>query len=338
MRILIALIFSFSLRAEEYKIFDLERDSKWLPVTYIINGTFDVIQNPNWFNQRKIGNKYEELWRRVRSPHTSIERDGGYKKLFIDEFVSARVLPNIGLHFLGGAYDTLWLTEYYKYHGYSMPRFWAFVTTFIAHFGNEALETTSGEISSHDHIADLYFFDLAAFFGANSPQLMNYLLSDMGMKAWHFNPMYDLSGDNFFNAGLNYIFRPKILEFNEGELRPFFYIGMQNLVGMSYDYCADHTITGAAGMSLTDPLQQKGRFVTAIFHESAGELDASLFINGSEDFRWRLNLYENVFQQYFNRSWRMGIMFGQAKADSYAAGVSFNMPFGIGGIKNDRLY
>lgn len=338
MRIIIALIFTFNLQAAEYKIFDQERDSKWLPVTYVFNGTFDVIQNPYWFNQRKIGDKYEELWHRIRSPHTSIERDGGYKKLIGDEFFSSRVLPNIGLHFLGGAYDTLWLTEYFEHHGYSMPRAWAFVTTYLAHFGNEALETTSSEISSHDHIADLYFFDVIAFFGANSPQLMNYLLNDMGMKAWHFNPMYDVSGENFFNAGLNYIFRPKILEFDEGKLRPLLYIGMQNLAGMSYDYRADHTITGAVGMSLTDPLQQKGRFVTALFHESAGELDASLFINGSEDFRWRLNIYENVFHQYFNRSWRMAIMLGQAKANSYAAGISFNMPFGIGGIKNDRLY
>src|SRR5690606_23123646 len=103
-------------------------------------------------------------------------------------------------------------------------------------------------------------------------------------------------------------------------------------------YHAQKEFSVAMGMSLTNPLKQKGRFVTGLFHESAGELDASLFINVSEDFRWRLKLYENLVHHYFERDWRIALILGQAKGPSYAIGLSINMPFGLGGIKNDRLY
>lgn len=337
--LLLSLLLTLSTQAEN-KIYDPNRDGLWFPVTYAVNGTFDVIQNPYWFSQKNYTEKMSEVWRRVKEPDRNIKRDGGYKKFIQDEFFSSRVLPNIGLHFLGGAYDTLWLTEYFKAYGYPAPRAFAFFFTYLAHFGNEALETSSNEITSHDHIADIYLFDAAAFLFASYPKGMNFLLDDMGMKAWHFNPMYDVDGENFFNAGLNYVFRPKMAYLMEGKLRPLYFLGMQTLAGASYKYQNDRDISVAMGISLTNPLKQKGRFVTGIFHESNGELDASLFLNGSEDFRWRVNLYDNLWKRvpFLPQSWRLGIMAGQAKGPNYAFGVNINLPIGIGGIKNQDLH
>lgn len=328
------------LGSQDYIIFDANRDSTWFPATYVINGTFDVIQNPYWFKQDNYSDKMTEVWSRVKDPDYSIRKDGGYRKLIEDEFFSSRVLPNIGLHMLGGAYDTLWLKEYFTHYNVPLPSFWAFTLTYLAHFGNEALETTSGEITSHDHIADIYIFDVAGFILAHNPKAMKYLVDDMGMKAWHFNPMYDLDGEDFFNAGLNYIFRPKALAFGGGKkIRPLYYLGMQTLVGSSYDYQENQTVSLAMGISLTNPLKQKGRFVTGLFHETNGELDASLFINGSEDYRWRFNFYNNLFQTtkalpFLPKDWQLGVMIGQGKGPTYAAGINLNMPIGLGGIKN----
>lgn len=335
------LCFFLTLGAHaENLIYKPERDSIWFPITYSINGTFDVIQNPYWFSQRNYSEKMTEVWRRVKEPDRNIKRDGGYKKFVQDEFFSSRVLPNIGLHFLGGAYDTLWLTEYFEAYGYPAPRVFAFLFTYLAHFGNEALETSSGEISSHDHIADIYFFDVAGFLFASYPRGMKYLTNDLGMKAWHFNPMWDVDGENFFNAGLNYVFRPKMAYLLNGKLKPMYYLGMQTLAGATYEYNQGRDISLAMGISLTNPLKQKGRFVTGIFHESNGEIDASLFLNGSEDFRWRLNLYDNLWQKlpFLPEKWRLGIMAGQSKGPNYALGINLNMPFGLGGIKNQDLH
>lgn len=338
----ILLSFSNSLLAKDSqrlpKIHRPEKDSAWLPLTYLANGTFDVIQNPYWFSQRNYGNKVGVFWDRVKDPHHNIKKDGGYRKLIEDEFFSSRVLPNIGLHAIGGAYDTLWLRQYFEYYNVPAAGFFSFLFTYGAHVGNEALETTSDEITSHDHIADIYIFDVAAFLMSYSPTIMNYLVKDLDMKAWHFNPVYDLNHDDFFNAGLNYIFRPKALSFGNNKFRPLYFLGMQTMLGLSYDYSRENTLTTAAGMSLTNPLKQKGRFVGAFFHEYQGELEASLFLNGSEDFRYRLNLYDTFFYRFMNanqsKSYQVGLVLGEKKGSDYAFGININLPIGIGAISN----
>ncbi len=330
------LFISFAHSSELPKIHRPERDSKWLPLTYLANGTFDVIQNPYWFSQDNYGRKVGEFWSRIKDPHTNIKKDGGYKKLIQDEFFSSRVLPNIGLHAIGGAYDTLWLRQYFEYYDVPAAGFFSFLFTYGAHLGNEALETTSNQISSHDHIADIYIFDVAAFLMSYSPTVMNFLVEDLRMKAWHFNPMYNLNDDDFFNAGLNYIFRPDALSFNEGIFRPVYFLGMQTMAGLSYRYNRANTITASAGMSLTDPLEQKGRFVTALFHEYQDELEASVFFNGSEDFRYRVNLYDTFFYRFLNaeqsKSYQLGMMVGEKKGGHLALGLNLNLPIGIGFI------
>jgi len=326
---------------DDFLIFDLSKHSIWLPATYAVTGTMDVIQNPYWFNQENYTDKVKEVWRRSRVPFHSIKKDGGYKKFFEDEFTSSRVLPNIGLHFLGGAYDTKWMAEYFKHHGYPMPYLFAFITTYASHLGNEALETSSEEISSHDHIADLYLFDLAGFILAQHEPFISYLVDDLGMKAWHFNPMFDLDHKRFFNAGLNYVFRPKKTQMLGGKLKPLYYLGMQTLGGLTYNYSKQDEVTLASGISLTNPLKQKGRWVTMLAHERESELEATLFINGSEDFRWRLNLYEQVLQRFDrfkvkDRSYNFGLIIGQTKGPAYAIGLNVMLPFGIGAIKNAK--
>lgn len=325
--LIISNTFAKRSKSEEYKIFNPNRDSVWLPYTYVINGTFDVIQNPYWFSQENYSEKLTEAWRRVRSPHKNIKKDGGYGNLIKDEFFSSRVVPNIGLHFIGGSYDTAYLREYFEHYGYPAPGVWAFLFTYAAHMGNEALETSYHDISSHDHIADLYIYDLAAFIMSYNKTYMNFLLDDLEVKAWHFQPVWSLKSDDFFNTGLNYITRPKALQFHDNKLKPFIYFGMQNIGGLSYLYREDKTISFGAGMSLTDPLEQKGRFVVSLFHETNGELDGSLFINGSEDMSWRLNLYPNLLRF---KEIDPGFIIGNKRGGGLSLGLSINMPFGLG--------
>lgn len=320
--------------AQNSKIFNPETDNIWLPINYAVNGTFDVIQNPYWFNQDDYSGKMSEVWNRVKHPHENIKKDGGYKKFFKDEFVSSRVLPNIGLHFLGGAYDTLHLTEYYQHYNYPLPSLWAFITTYFAHFGNEAFETTSEEITSHDHIADIYFFDFAAFLISHNEHFMNFILDDLGLTAWHFNPIYNVKDSNFFNTGLNYVLRPKLLQYKG--VRPLAYLGMQNMIGASYSPSKNRTISLAAGLSLTNPLKKKGRFVTALFYEKNDRINSSIFLNGSEDLRYRINLYDNFLRDIFLQNtkkkelWDLAFIFGQEKSRDYLLGLNIAMPFGLG--------
>jgi len=124
----------------------------------------------------------------------------------------------------------------------------------------------------------------------------------------------------------------------DGKLKPLYFLGMQTMAGASYRYTQISDVTVAMGISLTNPLKQKGRFVTGLFHETDGELDASLFLNGSEDFRWRVNLYENLLRKVVKnkKPWNLSLVLGQAKGPSYAIGLNVNLPFGLAGIKNKR--
>ena len=272
-------------------VYDGNKDP-FLPIKYYFNSAFDVIQNPYYFSQKNYRGKHRELFKRIGSPHHSIKKDGGYEKFFKDEFLTTRVIPNVGLHMIGGAYDNLYLYQYFQEKEASYPLLYTMILSYLGHFGNEALELTNDNISSHDHIADLFIFDVLSYVLAFNTRAMNYLVHDLEMKAWHLQPMYLHRESDISNAGLNYIFRPNIFS---DQLRPFVYIGMQNLLGVSYQIKKNHFLTTSFGMAITDPLEQKGKFVTGIFYDRKGELFSSLFINGTEDFRARLNIYPPFF-------------------------------------------
>jgi hypothetical protein len=312
-----------------YKIIDNTHEDEWLPVTYVINGTFDVTQNHNWFSQRHFRTKSSELIKRIRNPHKSVKKDGGYEKLFKDEFLTGRVAPNIFLHTLGGAYDVAWLDEYYRKHEYPYPFLFSVVTSYFARLGNEVLETSYHEITSHDHIADLFFFDVLGVWLGSNPDAVDFMVDDLGMKAWHFQPVWDLEAEDFYNAGLNYIVRPKALEM-KGCIRPLIFLGMQNLFGASLTCTGRRTISAATGFFFTDPLAQKGKLVTGLFYERDEDLAASLFINGSDNLRYRLNLHPGTLDEFINPKWKLGVFMGQTYQNDFSIGFNITAPVGLG--------
>jgi hypothetical protein len=318
---------ALNIRATEKLIIGNSDTDTWFPLTYVINGTFDVAQNNYWFNQSDFSGKIKTLNRRLENPHQSIKKDGGYTKFVQDEFLSTRLAPNILLHTLGGGYDALWLKEYYESKNISYPWLLSIVTSYAARYGNEVLEVSESQITSHDHIADLFIFDVAGLILATNKRAMKFITEELQMKAWHHQPMWNPERDDFSNAGLNYIIRPAKLSLND-KISPFFYFGMQNLLGLSYNLNDEKVLSGAMGVFLTDPLRMKQKWVTAIFYETNSNLALALFINGSENFRWRLNTYPALLN--LKESWRVGTFLAQTYQDQMAFGVNLNLPFGIG--------
>lgn len=310
-------------------IYDKSIDEPLLPISYLINGGFDVAQNGNWFNQKDFGNKSKTVWNRVRKPVRNIKADGGFSLFLKDEFLSTRAAPNLLLHTLGGAYDALWLKEYYDHHQFRYPIFMATLTSYIARWGNEVLEATEPQITSHDHIADLYFFDTLGILLSLNENYMKFLVDDLGMKAWHSLPFYDPDTDDFINAGLNYIVRPRALSLSES-IMPFFYFGMQNIVGLSINR-GNNTYSFGSGFFLTDPLKRKSRLVSSFFYEKNNDLAFSVFVNGSEGFRWRTNFYPLLFKKV--TKYKISFFLGEKrhlKKDNFTVGLSLNIPVGLG--------
>ncbi len=205
----------------------------------------------------------------------------------------------------------------------------AFLITYAAHIGNEANENNNRDISAHDHIADLFFFDLAGFFLGVNTDFINFLVNDAGMSTWHFMPTFDIHKNQIFGASLNYIFRPKAFEF--ANVRPLFYTGMMNMIGLTYD-TGRFSHSFSAGIFYTDPINIKGKLTSGYFLESNGELALSILMNSSEDFRFRFrfNFYPELFSASNQTPYDFSFMIGQQKNNGIAFAINVGLPIGIG--------
>jgi hypothetical protein len=295
------------------------------PIQFYFNGAFDVIQNPYWFSQDDYFEKHKVVWNRVKNPFKSIEEDGGWKKFFKDEFFTSRVFPNVGLHTIGGGYDSRLLREYFEDKGYKYPMFNSIAISYLARFGNEAIEATNTEvITSHDHIADLYIFDVAGIILFQNDKVVKFFRDTLQMSHWHYQPIIDVKSLDITNAGLNYIFRPNLFD---SKYRPFFFMGMQTMLGVSYEFKKGEFVTLAPGMSLTDPLAGKGRFLVSLSYDKEDDLNWNLILNGSEDYRARLNIFPAFTRSRYGD---FGVMAGQQKGDYWTVGAQWKLPLGIG--------
>ncbi|TFH42795.1 MAG: hypothetical protein E4G96_02675 [Chrysiogenales bacterium] len=273
-----------------------------LPVNYLFNMAFDSAQVPIAFKQSGYFRKYETVWNRIKDPVKSINRDGGFKKFFLDEWTSSRAAPNYMLHVIGGGYDFRMLAEWYTYNGVPGAYFFSFLTAYLAHFSNEALETSNRYLTSHDHIADLFFFDAVGKLLFLSSDVVRFFHNFLQMRNWMGQPMFDVRKGRIHNAACNYVMRPYIYK---KMVRFIFMMGYQHMGGFGFRISDTDWITIAAGVAVTkgfNPDRQKKakdglknfRTCGGIFYDRDGNLMASLILNGTENYKLRLNVYPDL--------------------------------------------
>ncbi len=332
---------SLSVVASEallYKKIQYGHDALFHPVNFYINTTFDTIQNPYYFSQKRIYPNHSKVFDDVRDPHKKIKTGGGYSRFFKDEFFGARAFPNYSLHFLGEGSDFRRIAEWFEGENVRGAYFYAFMLSYAAQFGNEALESSNPiKVGAHDHIADLLFFDWIGKIAFLDDDFTVFVRDELQMKTWANQPLIDPSDLRVYNAGTNYIFRPKIFGI-QSKIRPIVVAGMQVLGGLSFLVDTDDEISIAQGLAYTDPLEQKGKWATGIFYDRGGELLTSIFFNSTEDLRVRLNLYPGVVQFSKLPNLKLGLMTGYYRNDDWMIGAMINMPLGIGSVGKSRFY
>ena len=323
--ILICLLISIDVRGEQKENLIYKKDSDFNPITYYFNASFDVMQNPYYFSQNNYFDKHEILFKRITSLNHSVKKDGGWQKLFKDEFLSSRVAPNIGLHLVGSGYDSREIYEYYDELNYKFPMLFTVLTLYAGHIGNEAIELSNENVTSHDHLADLLVYDVLAIFMFRNDSTVKFFKDDLGMRRWDFRPFIDIDDYNINSAGLNYIFRPDIFK---SKAKPFLYIGMQNLFGLSYEFEEKTFLTFASGIAFTDPLKKKGYLATGIFYDRDDFLAASVVVNGAEAYKVKLNIYPSIF----TGKYKFGITTGVKRNKDFVLGLNYLLPLGVGVI------
>ncbi|MCP4133912.1 MAG: hypothetical protein GY754_23280 [bacterium] len=276
---------------------------EFYPVTYYMNAAFDTSQVPAAFTQENYYKNHRIVFNRIKNPFNSITQDGGFKKFFRDEFASERVMPNVTLHMIGGGYDFRKLAEWYEYNNTLFPYACAFITTYAARLGNEAIESTNSFVTSHDHIADLYIFDLVGNLMFMNDDVANFFHHTLQMRNWSGQPMFNLSQSKIVNAGSNYVFRPFLFGHS---IRPFAYIGMHYMGGLSFKVNETDSVSISFGIAVTKPFdpvygldtpyREKIRASAGVFFDRDDRLLFSLIINGTESYKIRFNVYPETFQ------------------------------------------
>jgi len=251
-----------------------------------------------------------------------IKEGGGIRKLLQNEVIGLRAMPNYFLHLLGSGYDFRVLAEWFQTNKFKEPYLWAFSFSYLAHLGNEALESSNEEdINAHDHIADLLLFDLISKFIFLNDEYVAYLKNELGMLSWPYQPFVNQIG-RVENAGSNFIIRPSL---NHLQVKPFIHLGMQILFGVSMPFYTQ-TLSIASGPAFTDPLKDKARLALGIYLDEDDILKASVILNGTDRFRVRLNVYPGVLSL---SGLTPGFMLANSSDNEWVVGLVLNAPIGL---------
>lgn len=333
--IFIFISFSRLVQANEgmlYKEINYGQDALFHPINFYVNTAFDTIQNPYYFSQKGIYPNHHKVFKNVKDPIHQIKINGGFSSFIKEEFLGSRAFPNYTLHFLGEGSDYRRLAEWFESKNVDGAYFYALIISYAAQFGNEALESSNAQdIGAHDHIADLLVFDWLGKIAFLNDRFTLFARDELQMKTWSSQPLIDPSDRRVYNAGTNYVFRPKIFG-EESRFRPIVVAGMQILAGTSYLLNSTDEISVAQGLAYTDPLKQKGKWATGIFYDRRGELLTSLFLNSTEDLRVRLNVYPGIIQFSNFPNAKIGVSAGYYRNDDWLLGATINFPIGIGFI------
>ena len=324
MRIFFLFIFfpifsSFSSEVIFYKKSNVGPYANYNPISYYFNTAFDTIQNPIYFNQKDFIRNHELILERTFRIKRGIKEGGGFENLLKNEIIGLRAMPNYFLHLLGSGVDFRILAEWFQVNNYQRPYLWAFTLSYIAHLGNESLESSNTkDINAHDHIADLLLFDLISKFIFLNDEYAHFIKNTLRMVSWPYQPLLNQEG-LVENAGSNFILRPKISDLST---RPFIHLGMKLLFGVSFPFY-QYTLSVASGPAFTDPLKDKSRLATGIYLDMDDSLLGSLIINGTDLFRIRLNIYPGVLS--FNK-YTAGFMLANSSSNDWVVGLNVNYP------------
>lgn len=304
-----------------------------LPMNFIFNSAFDSAQVPVAFKQAGYFKRYGDIYEIFAHFPRSIARGGGWKKLFVDEWTTARAIPNYTLHIIGGGYDFRMIAEWYRFNNVPASYFFSFITCYAAHISNEVLESSNKNLTPHDHIADLLFFDWVGKLLFLSNDVAQFFHGTLQMRNWMGQPMFDVRKTRIYNASCNYVLRPFIYR---DMVRFFFFMGYHYLGGFGFKVNDTDFITFSAGVAVIsgfDPNNdsfkesvKKFRPSGGIFYDRNGNLLASLIVNGTENFKFRFNFYPDLMHiEHIN----FGFFFGLDDYNRVSIGITMYTLIGL---------
>ena len=295
-----------------YQPVDYGSTAMFTPWNVIINGSYDVLQidgKERRLHKLPYGSGFANVWENVvLHPGASISQIGW------DRFIATEILPltwnsegaqwipNYQLHLIGGGMTYRMLAEWYDHKNVAAPEAWAIGTIAAYHVLNEVVEAQDYRGYNTDPIADLLFFDWLGVVLFSFDGVADFFGNTLNMRDWSHLPMITFPEFRLGNNGLYYSLKWNIP--NNDQWSVFYLMGMSNMIGASYKFDTENSISlggGARGIDLY-VVDDRARVLSTtlvptggVFWDKNGSLMASLTASGQTNQTVILNVYPGVF-------------------------------------------
>jgi hypothetical protein len=284
------------------------------PVTLVLNGGFDLVQNyhvSSRFSDISWDIGATNVWRNITSPLPVINQYG-WKNFMSHEVLptslnyrNAQFVPNYLLHTVGGGMDFRKIWEWYDYHGFPAPQFFAGITTLSYEFINEVVENGNRYGATTDPIADMLIFNPLGIVLFSIEPVAAFFSSSLSLTDWSGQFAVTPSPLTMFNCGQ--VFAAKYPIFPARGTSAFFLIGETALFGVSQKIDSANALSIGVGatelnsftVGVTNGIETKSikaGFVCGFYFDRHNSLLASLLAGNGLVERVRVNVYPGLWE------------------------------------------
>ena len=284
------------------------------PVTLVMNGTLDVLQNYSVQSRLsdiawRVG--ATNVWRNITSPFPIINQYGWNNFLKHEVFPTsldyrnAQFVPNYLLHAVGGGMEFRKIWEWYDAHGYPVPQLFAGLTTYGFEFLNETVENGNAYFPTTDPIADMLIFNPLGIILFSFDPVCSFFSSGLSLNDWSGQMAISLSPFTVYNFGQTFVAKVPVVPAKGTSA--FFLLGETALLGVSQKFDSSNALSlglGATHLELftvdvTNGIQTKSvkmGFVGGVYYDRDNSLLASLLVGNGLVEKVRLNVYPGLWE------------------------------------------
>jgi hypothetical protein len=294
-----------------YHNYDYGSEALFNPVTFIINGGYDVCQLqsvPNTVGGQPYAKMARVVFRNLGSPLKSISEYGWGKflrgEIFPLEWNKGEMqwIPNYQQHLIGGGMMYTAMKEWYYDHHVAAPWLLSSLTVMSQHLLNEVLESGPNEYWSVDEVSDIYIFDLGGIILFSFDGVNEFFSDELHLADWSLQATVTMP-DGRVNAGQYFSIKWK-LPFSQ-EYSLFYRYGMGALLGLSKKVNAEENLSVGVGFKTKhlvdlDPTIRQRTIETSwhagIFLDRNNSLLASFVMSGVKEYFCMADVYPGILR------------------------------------------
>lgn len=334
------LIFSLindHLYAEPYySAKDYGSDSLYDPFGNFLSYSLDSLQVPDSFGTENFRDNLDTVLSSLTHPTSTIDNEDGFNRFFNREIFpvdseysdeSWAILPNYGLHLLGGGMVFRKDLEYLRAHDVDNAMLYSVTLAMTAELIQETIELKTTK--PDDAIADIYLFRPIGIWLFANDDVANFVMETFDPAIWPYLQAFDFSNDQFVNTGISYMYRPPATEFMNTRL--FIFTGLNTQIGFSHRISETDWLSWGIGQSTQyiDFSQSKQAELDTsfgLFYDRNKSLLWSLTLNDTGGTRYRFNLFptnKNTFGKF-------GYFVTENNNGDLSLGILYKIQIGIG--------